>query len=311
MTLGAVLPYWPDRPAEEAIAVARVADTLGYDELWLGQMATFDAFALATAVGLQTKRITLTIGPLAVAVRDPVSLYLGAASVASLTGRAVRLALGPSTPVVVSQWHGRPWERVLGQLRNSMHTVRPLLAGNKASGFRPRLPPVSADIAVAAFGDGTVRIAGELADRMVVNLVNPAQVLRLAEKLAKAAAGAGRSRPPLAAWIIVAVDPGPEAYDQARRALVPYLGAPGYGEMFSDAGFGELVEDARSGRHPRDLFEAVPVDLLHALGAFGSREAVRARLDEYRAAGVDDICVVPLTAADPGGERTLRVVAEL
>ena len=51
MTIGVVLPYWPDRPAGEALEVATVADELGYDELWVGEMATYDAipdFLLAT-----------------------------------------------------------------------------------------------------------------------------------------------------------------------------------------------------------------------------------------------------------------------
>jgi alkanesulfonate monooxygenase SsuD/methylene tetrahydromethanopterin reductase-like flavin-dependent oxidoreductase (luciferase family) len=57
-------------------------------------MATFDAFALATAVGLRTPGLALKIGPLAVGVRSPVALALGLASVAALTGAHVDLALG-------------------------------------------------------------------------------------------------------------------------------------------------------------------------------------------------------------------------
>jgi len=36
------LPYWLDRPAEEALAIAAAADAAGCTRLWIGEMATFD-----------------------------------------------------------------------------------------------------------------------------------------------------------------------------------------------------------------------------------------------------------------------------
>ena len=107
MTTGVVLPYWPDRPPLEALDVADAAERLGFDELWVGEMATFDAFALGAAIAIRTSRITITVGPLAVAVRDPVALALGAASVSSLGGRPANLALGVSTPVGEAAGAGR------------------------------------------------------------------------------------------------------------------------------------------------------------------------------------------------------------
>lgn len=40
-----------DRPPLEAVRVAELADRLGYGEVWLGEGPTWDAFALAAAVG--------------------------------------------------------------------------------------------------------------------------------------------------------------------------------------------------------------------------------------------------------------------
>ena len=308
MTTGVVLPYWPDRPPLEALDVADAAERLGFDELWVGEMATFDAFALGAAIATRTTRITITVGPLAVAVRDPVALALGAASVSSLGGRPANLALGVSTPVVVETWHGRRWQGSLGRLRETVAATRLLLAGEKERGFRLRLDPAPATITVAAFGEATTTVAAELADRMVVNLVTPAQAANLRHKLERAAAQCGRPVPPLAAWVTAAVDPGEETVDQLRRALVPYLGAPGYGEMFAAAGFGDLIDSARRGSHPRELFAALPVELVEAVGAVGDAATVRKRLDTYRDAGVDHIAVVPATAGDPAGMRTLAAV---
>ena len=60
MKLSVVTPLWQDRPASENIEVATNADRLGFPELWIGEMATFDAFAFATAGdpgGLRTLEI--------------------------------------------------------------------------------------------------------------------------------------------------------------------------------------------------------------------------------------------------------------
>ncbi|TXB91012.1 LLM class flavin-dependent oxidoreductase, partial [Mycobacterium tuberculosis] len=103
------LPFWLDRPDHEATDVALAAADTGFAALWIGEMATYDAFALATSIGLRTPNMTLKVGPLAVGVRGPVGLALGVSSVASLTGCRVDLALGASSPAIVAGWHGRPW----------------------------------------------------------------------------------------------------------------------------------------------------------------------------------------------------------
>ena len=107
MRFSVVTPLWQDRPASENMEVAIHADRLGYPELWIGEMATYDAFAFATAVGHRTEQIALNIGPLAVSVRTPMTMAMGIASVADLTGRKASLALGASSTVVVEEWHGR------------------------------------------------------------------------------------------------------------------------------------------------------------------------------------------------------------
>jgi probable F420-dependent oxidoreductase len=293
LVTGVSLGYWQDREPLEALETARLADELGYRELWLGEMATFDAFSLATAVGLATSSVELVIGPLAVAVRDPAMLAMGVASVAALTGRPAHLAVGTSSPVVVGGWHGRDPVR----LEDAVVALRPLLRGERGpGGYRLRLPAPGGTLAVAAFGPRAVRVAVEHGDRMVLNLCTPAVTARLRE----ASAGVR-----LAAWIPAAVDPDPAAIEQLRRGVVPYLAAPGYGEMFAEAGFGDVVALARSGARAADVLAAVPDELVHAVAAVGDAGDVRARIAEH---AVDDAVVVPATAGDPGGKRTLEAL---
>lgn len=292
---GVSLGYWQDRDPLEAVETARLADELGYRELWLGEMATFDAFSLATAVGAATSSIGLTIGPLAVSVRDPAMLAMGVASVASLTGRPVGLAIGTSSPVVVERWHGRTWAGA-ADLRAAAVELRSLLAGERGTGgYRLRLPAPGASLTVAAFGPLAVRVAADCADRMVVNLCTPAATARLRE-----AAGIRT-----AAWIPVAVDPDPAAIEQLRRGLVPYVAAPGYGEMFAEAGFADVVDRARSGIGAGEVLASIPDALVEAIAVVGDADTCRRRLRDWPA---DDVVIVPATAGDPGGQRTLQAL---
>jgi probable F420-dependent oxidoreductase len=316
--LTAGLPLWQDRDPLEALETAAIADELGYPQLWIGEMATFDAFALAAAVGDRTRNVELTVGPLAVEVRDPMAMAMGIASVAALTGRPARLAIGASSPVVVAEWHGRPWRRTADRMRETAEALGPLLAGERGSydgelmhtaGYRLRLPPTSESITMAAFGDRAVAVAARYADRMVINLSTVEGARDARRRLDAAAGEAGRRPPTLALWVTAGVDGDERSLEQMRRALAGYLAAPGYGEMFAAAGHEELVAFARTGPHPRELVERLPDDLVSAVALTGDIGQVRERIAEYGGAGVDELVVLPATADDPGGRRTLEALA--
>jgi alkanesulfonate monooxygenase SsuD/methylene tetrahydromethanopterin reductase-like flavin-dependent oxidoreductase (luciferase family) len=146
---------------------------------------------------------------------------------------------------------------------------------------------------------------------MVINLCTPALAARLHTALAEHGAEAAVTPPPLAAWVPSCVDPTPEAIAQMSRGAVAYLAAPGYGEMFAAAGFGELVERARAGERPSELLARVPPELSKAIGLVGTEAEIRERAAEYRAAGVDELAIVPATAGDAGGRKTLEALAAI
>ncbi|MEU4668096.1 LLM class F420-dependent oxidoreductase [Amycolatopsis sp. NPDC023774] len=313
--LGVVAPFWLDRPAGEAVDIAVEADRCGFDEVWVGEMATFDAFALATAVSLRTERIGVKIGPVPLGVRSPVALGLGVASVAELARRPAGLALGGSSPAIVSGWHDRPWDHAAGRMRETVAAVRTVLDGQKLSvagkylrsnGFRLR-EPVPVPITVAAFGPAMTRVAAEVADEVVLNLVPPAHVARTREEIDGHARAAGRTPPRLAVWVPVALNPGEPTLRQLAAQASVYLRPPGYGEMFTALGYGELVAAARAGASRASL--TVPPSLVADVGAIGTATEVRARLAAYHDAGADHVGLVPATAEDPAGRTLLRELA--
>ncbi len=310
-------PFWLDRPDGEAVEIAVAAERNGFDTMWLGEMASFDAFALATAVGLRAPGLALKIGPLAIGVRSPVALALGLASVATLSGARADLALGASSPDIVSGWHDRPWEALAPRARETVEAVRAILAGERSAyagahvrthGFRLRQPQPEAKITLAAFGAGMTRVAAACADEIVLNLVTPEHVARVRAIVDAEARAHGRTAPAIAVWVTVALDPGAATLAQMAAQTAVYLRPPGYGEMFSELGFEGLVARARAGARRSELAEEVTGELLAQVCAIGSAAEIRERLAEYIDAGAAHVGVVPATAEDPAGGRVLAAL---
>lgn len=290
-----VLGEWLDRPIAADLEVAERADTLGYEQVWIGEMAKLDAPTMAATVVARTGSIEPCLGPLAVTVRSSVQIAMAAATVGA-TGRRVHVALGTSSDVVTG-WHARTRDGAADRLSAATLEVRALLDGERVNGYRLREAPPDTTVTVAAFGPKAVA-AARRADRMVLNMVT-----------AETAAALAPQHPNTAVWLAAAVDPTPEERRWLSLGFVGYLGAPGYSDMFVRAGFGELVEFARSRPHPRDLAARLPDELLDAVALVGDEATVRTRMAEYAAAGIREIGLVVPPLDLPAGPRTLDVLA--
>ena len=268
MRLSVVLGQWLDRPISADIELAVWADELGYSQLWVPEMAKSDAPALAALIESRTEQIELVIGPLAVTVRSPVQIAMAATTLAA-SGRPVHVALGTSSSVV-ARWHGRTRADAADRLDRTRSELAALFAGERVNGYRiPQRPATAPSITVAAFGPRAVGAAHD-AERMVLNMVT-----------VDGAAGLAPQHPNTAVWLCAAVDPGDEERAWLARGLVGYLAAPGYGEMFTEAGYGELVEFARTRPGPKEIFARMPPQLLDDVALVGSESHIRSRIDEY------------------------------
>jgi probable F420-dependent oxidoreductase len=315
----ATLPFWLDRPDVEAVQIAEAVSEVGLTGLWIGEMTTFDAFALATAIGVRTPGLRLKLGPLPISVRTPVAIALGASSVASLTGCEVDVALGASSPMIVSGWHDRDWLHGAARMRETIGCLRAILRGERADydgryirshGFRLRSSLTGTRVGVGTFGPTMTRLAAEIADEVVLNLSSPERVAHVRKQIDDYAAAVNRKPPHLTVWVPVALRPGEAALQQTAKQLAIYLAPPGYGEMFCELGFPALVEKARSGATRSELAAAIPFELTEQLGAVGSPEQIADRLHAYLNAGADTVAVVPVTAEDPAGRGVLQAVAD-
>jgi probable F420-dependent oxidoreductase len=319
-SIEAVLPFWLDRPDLEAMEIAEAVDAAGISGLWIGEMATFDAFALATAIGIRAPGMGLRVGPLPISVRTPASIALGASSVAAITGAQVDIALGASSPFIVSGWHDRDWSHSTSRMRETIECLRPILRGERSDydgrfvgchGFRLRNPLPHSRIGVGAFGPSMMKLAAQFADEVVLNLASPQRVSQVREQIVKDATAAGRTPPRITAWVPIAVQPGEAALRQLAGQVAVYLAPPGYGEMFCELGFADLVERARAGARRADLAAAIPLELAQQLAALGTPDQVADRIRSYLDAGADTVAVIPVTAEDPAGRIALGCAADI
>src|SRR5918992_432444 len=235
---------------------------------------------------------------------------------AALAGRPVGVALGTSSVRVVERMHGRSRRRAVTALGESARTVRAFMREGRAdvdgevvsAHYELRLDPPGGPLTVAAFGDRAIAVAAEHADRMVLDLVSPELAREYRTKLDALAERAGRRAPRLAAWIPAAVDPQLESHRQIMESLVGYLAVAGYDEMFTAAGFAKAGEMAHAGAGRDELLSALPPEAAATVGLVGDADLIRARLDAYTVA-LDELVLVPATAGDPAGERTLAALA--
>jgi len=294
--LSVVLGQWLDRPLQADLEVAVEADRLGFPELWIGEMAKVDAPVMAAAVIAATEQIVPCLGPLAVTVRTAAQIALATASVAALGGRPVNVAIGTSSDVV-ARWHGRTRTGASDLLGRALTDLRAIFGGDRIDGFHLRALPPTPSLTVAAFGPKAVATAAG-ADRMALNMVT-----------APAAAKLATQHPHTTVWLAAAVDPDERERRWMANGYVGYLAAPGYSEMFADAGFAELVEFAKSRPHPKLLAERIPDELLDAVALVGSESNVQRRIEEYAAAAVAEIGLVVPPLDLPSGRATLEALA--
>jgi alkanesulfonate monooxygenase SsuD/methylene tetrahydromethanopterin reductase-like flavin-dependent oxidoreductase (luciferase family) len=259
MTVGVV--FRPQQPPEELQAVVRAAESAGIPELWLWEDCFLEGgLTTATAALSWTSRLTVGIGLLPVPLRNPAVVAMEVATVERLWPGRLVLALGHG----VQEWMGQVGAAVdspITLLREHTGAVRDLLEGRRVdvSGRYVRLEGVGLDwppatrppMLLGARGPRTLRLAGELADGVLLDSVtDPATVRRARALLDEGRAAAGRpGRALVTAY--TQVDP-----DQPSPALGRQV-AERVAELEA-AGVDTVVLQGTAGHpDPRPLVEAV------------------------------------------------------
>ena len=165
-------------PVRELPELARRAETLGLDELWMAEDCFLHSGPAAAAAALSvTERLAVGIGLLPVAVRNPAIAAMELATLANLFPDRIRVAFGHGVEAWMRQIGARPPDRLV-MLEEVVRATRALLhdetvdsAGRFVTLRDVRLeqpPGTPPEILVGTTGERAMGIAARAADGLVV-----------------------------------------------------------------------------------------------------------------------------------------------
>jgi probable F420-dependent oxidoreductase len=272
-------------PLAEHAELLRRAEALGYTDLWSAEATGLDGFTPLALAAAWTERVRLGTGIVNPYTRGPAVLAQHAAALADASRGRFVLGLGCSSDVIVERWNGIPFERPLARMRAAVQQLRPVLAGERASGgFKLEAPPAQpVPIVVAALRDRMLALAGEVADGVLLNFTPISAVEDVV-------AAVGADIEVLCRFFCFPE----EDLGAARRMLVAYATVPVYEAFFRAHGWGERIDPMvrawREGDRRRAL-ELAPEELAREVFVFGDP---RERLEEFRARGIDTPILTPI-----------------
>jgi len=309
------------RSLEEAVERVKLAESLGYESVYVTHVAGRESLTVLTVYAQATSRIRIGTGVVPIYTRTPATMAQTAATIDELSGGRLTLGLGVSHRPVVEGWHGQTIDHPVPEMREYASIVRAILRGEDPpagekwrTGFhllgietRPALP-----IYIAALSPAMLRLAGEIADGVILWLCNPRYIADVV--IPEVRAGRERAGLSLEGFDIVAAVPGAmtddpsAAFAAMRKDLIPYFGLPFYRAMIERTGFAEDIAsyDAAAG-DLEGMQAAISDAFLEQLTAVGDEQGVRAGIERYHSAGASSPCLGPIPRTD--FEATLRAGA--
>jgi 5,10-methylenetetrahydromethanopterin reductase len=298
----------------QGIELVRYAESKGFDAVWQADSRLVrDAVVPMAAFAASTDRIKVGSGVIDIWTRNAARLASTFSTLDDLAPGRMICGLGAWWDPLASKV-GISRDRPLKVMREVVEAVRGLLANETVTvdGYHVHLDGVELDyvyqerrpkdvpIYIGATGMQMMELTGEIADGAVLNyLVSPSYNVGALEALRRGAAKVGRTlddidRPQL---IVCSVDDDRQAaLDGARLLVTQYLGqqphimkASGVPQELLDE-IGKVLTWPATHDEVVAASRLVPDEIVQMITASGTPEEVRAKVDEYVAAG----CTCPI-----------------
>ncbi|MEX0832471.1 MAG: LLM class flavin-dependent oxidoreductase [Actinomycetota bacterium] len=276
----------------DLVLTTELAERTGYEAAFVPEIAGREAFATLAGLSRATHRIRLGSGVIPISSRTPDVLAMGAATVHEMSRGRMILGIGA----------GSPGPGSLEQLRDMIGFLRRVFAGAEAElaggqtfalSFHPGPEPIR--IWVAALGPKTTRLAGEIADGVLLNWCPPERVAWARTRIREGAEAAGRDPSDITVGVYVRACVGQDhgvAMAALKEATSQYAVIEHYRRQLEGAGLERDAEMAARGP------EHVPDRLVRELCLIGDAAQASARLQAYRRAGADLPIVYPVPSLE-------------
>ena len=313
MGLGAFIGV--GKSLETALQRVELVEHLGYESAYVTDIAARDSLTTLMAYASRSERLRLGTGVMPIYSRTPVATARSFATLDEFSGGRAVIGLGVSHRPVVEAWYGQTIDKPLRQMREYVEIVRAILRGEDPPqgetfgsafhfmGFEPR-PDIP--IYLAGLAPGMLRLAGEIADGVVLWLCNPEYIRNTVVPMV--AEGRAKAGKPAEGFDIVAAVPAAVTNDpdqakaQLRSELIPYFSLPFYRKMIELSGYaGDLAGFDERGP------DAISDDFITTLAAIGTAEDAVATVRRYADSGTTSPCIGGISKTDL--DTTLEALA--
>jgi F420-dependent oxidoreductase-like protein len=291
-------------------AIRRVqrAEQLGYESVYVTHIGGRDSITLLTVYAANTERVRLGTGVIPIYARAPANMAQSFATLDELAGGRAVAGLGVSHKPVVEGWYGQSIDKPLREMREYVGILRAIFRGEEPpqgekfrSGFQfVGYEPLRRDLPIylAGLSPGMLRLAGELADGVILWLCNPhyiRDVVVPTVREGREQAGRGLEGFDIVAAVPSAVSDDPTAaLEQLRSDLASYFHLPYYRAMIERSGF--------------DPDEGATDEFIRLLAAAGPAEEAIESVRRYRDCGATSPCVGGISGTD--FDATLEALAK-
>jgi 5,10-methylenetetrahydromethanopterin reductase len=293
-------------PIEESVELARWAEGLGFDEVWVpesrhGRSATTAAAVLAR----ETATIGIGVGVVNPFWRHPALIAMEAAALDEASGGRLRLGIGAALWTLRALGEDdRRTRRPLAAMVEAVRVVKAMLAGvdgvdgdvyrvraDARLDFEPRRRDVP--VYVGAVNRKMVEAAGAWADGVYLGAItSPGYVRWARQRMAEGAATAGRNHDglDLCANVLTSVSKdGKAARDACRQVLTYYLWRVEPVVYETSGADPEAVAFVRSNVQAEGVdrvAQRLPEELIDVFAAAGTPDEVAAKVTEFAEAGL-------------------------
>ena len=292
-------------PLAKTVGIARQALARGLAGIWLHEDRDWNALAYLSAVAAQTEDIQLGTAVANVYTRSPAVLAMGALTLHHVSGGRFILGLGSSHKRLIEGFHSMPpIERPMHRMRDYATIIRRALTGEtvqyhgraySSDGLRLRGEgaPWRVPVYLGVRGLQMARIAGEVADGIVLHMATLEHVPRVRQAIAEGAAAAGRSPDEIeVACFIICNSHRDEA--RARREMMDTIAFHGsvddYRTHMVRLGFRretEGFEQAWSRGDAAAASDHVSEAMIETLSVAAGFDEIPRKVAAFREAGVD------------------------
>jgi 5,10-methylenetetrahydromethanopterin reductase len=318
---------FPTEPVGVIRDYTRLAETLGYDNVWFGDSQNIwrESSITMGAAAVGTERVVLGTGVTNAVTRHRSLLASTWATLAEYTGGRVALGIGTGDSSLRTMGLS-PLK--LAQLEEAVDELRRLFRGEAVrepdSGAEFRLgylrEPVRVPIYIAASAPKILELAGRIADGVIVLVGTAREFVEAAlATIEKGARASGRTLDDLhiVLWTPTAIADDPvRARDLTRAHVARVCIRPLPAQV--DPSLQEAIDRIRETydyyHHmdtEADHADLVPDELVDLFAMAGTPDECRARVADVAKLGIDQMSIVPFVRPGESRTATIRAFAEI